>query len=151
MNKNANSLNRLMSILPAPGSRSSPANGLETLCKIFLETSDLVKRDRAIRKYAKQREDFNTLVENNFAMLTAEVEQALVKLATGYTVTEKTVKTTSRGRFAEEKTRTVPPNQKAVEFYLTNKKAAQYSASPKADNDSEGVIAELMEAFKNVK
>jgi hypothetical protein len=34
---------------------------------------------------------------------------------------------------------------------LTNKKAAQYSLSPKAADDSEGVIGELMEALKNVK
>lgn len=121
------------------------------MCKIFLETSDPAKRERAVRKYVSKQNDFNKLIEDNSGMFASEIEQALIKLATGYTVVDKTIKTTSKGRFTEEKTRTVSPNQRAVEFYLTNNKPAHYSAAPKSGAESEGVLGELMEALKNVK
>jgi len=151
MKNKSQSLNRLSSLLPASESSNSPVSGLEILCKIFLETTDPVKRERAVRKFIKQRGDFNALIENNFAMLITETEQALLKMSVGYEVTEKTIKTTSRGRFIEERTRYIPSNQKAAEFILTNIKPKKYSASPKLEENNEGLIEELMEAFKNVR
>lgn len=127
-------------------------NSFKRLCEIFLANPEPKKRERALRKYINNHRQLQSLIENNEDLLAFGVEQALIKLATGYTVTERRIKTTNRGRFTEEVEREVPPNPKAVEFFLTNAKPDKYSQKPEANSaNSEGRINELLEALKNVK
>lgn len=49
-------------------------------------------------------------------------------------------------------TREVPPNQSAVEFFLTNKAGDTYRKTPVAmSDDGAGKLDAILEAMKNVK
>ena len=82
-------------------------------------------------------------------LLTAEVEQALLRAATGYTVTDRTIKYVNGVKTVETKERHIPPSQPAIEFYLINKKGEDYSRNGGGSGNADGALADILEALKN--
>lgn len=68
-----------------------------------------------------------------------QVVNALHKIATGYKYDEKTIHTTQRGQRTMSKeittTKEVPPNVKAIEYWLNNKKSYEF----KKDTDTKAI------------
>lgn len=125
-------------------------SGVKMLVEAYVNNPDLKKRERAVRKVVRQRGEIKELLEGNAPLVTSEIEQALVEMATGYTAEESVTRLVNGRKSVEKRVRQIPPNQKAIEFYLTNK--ADYSNSPeRKSEDGSGKIAEIMEALKNVK
>lgn len=89
------------------------------------------------------------MLSENSELITAEVEQALIRAATGYTVTEHKTKFVNGVKTVETIEKHIAPSQAAIEFYLINKKSEDYSKTGGASGDSEGKISEIMEALKN--
>ncbi|MCM1055878.1 MAG: hypothetical protein NC394_10205 [Bacteroides sp.] len=79
----------------------------------------------------------------------SEVEASLYKKAVGGTVTE-TVKRIGNGRVhVETRVKQLPPDQRAIEYFLNNRAADKWSGSPKGDDGrNDGKLAELMEGLK---
>ena len=127
-------------------------NGFKRLCEAYISTGDERQRERAIRKIIRQETGLAEMLRQNDAILIATAERALAELAIGCTVTERRVKTTPQGRTVEEVTKQLPPNQTALEFFLTNRNPQQYSRNPEPKSgDGDGRMAELIEVLKNVK
>lgn len=107
------------------------------------------QRKKAVAEVLAQNSELRKLLNENSKLLVSQVERSLVKQATGYTVTE-TTKRISGGRvFTETKTKQVPPNQKAIEYFLNNRAADKWSGSPNGEDD--GALAKLDEILKGVK
>lgn len=127
-------------------------NGFKRLCAAYISTGDERQRERAIRKIIRQETGLAEMLRQNDAILIADAERALADLALGCTITERRVKTTPQGRTVEEVTKQLPPNQAALEFFLTNRNAEKYSKNPEPESgDGEGRIAELVEVLRSVK
>ncbi|MBD5130878.1 MAG: hypothetical protein HDT43_13290 [Ruminococcaceae bacterium] len=128
---------------------SSSASALQQLVEAFLSTNNPAKRAKRIAEVKSRCDGIAELFAENSELLTAEVEQALIRAATGYTVTEKKVKFVNGVRTVETVEKHIPPSNAAMEFYLINKKPGEYSRTGGVSGDGEGKIAEILEALKN--
>lgn len=109
---------------------------------------DLVKD---LAEYEKKRlqSDLNS-GEDSPEKRVAEVEKSLYKKAVGGTVTETTKKISNGRVHSETKIKQVPPDQRAIEYFLNNRAADKWKNNPAAeDNNDNGKIAELMEGLKD--
>lgn len=126
-------------------------NAVQSLVECYLNTSES-KRQKAIKQIIDRSEGIRQLIADNPELVRADVEQALIRAATGYTVTERRERIVGGRRTVEVITREVPPNQAAVEFFLTNKAGDSYSKTPVAmSDDGAGKLDAILEAMKNVK
>ena len=126
----------------------SGLNGIDELVQCGL-ISDPKQRKKAVAEILESNSEIRKLIDSNPKLLTSEVERALLKIATGYTVTD-TTKRISNGRVLMEfKERHIPPNQKAIEYWLNNRAADKWSSSPDSGNDD--ALAKLDEILKGVK
>lgn len=126
----------------------SGLNGIDELVQCGL-ISDPKQRKKAVAEILESNAELRKLMDSNPKLLTSEVERALLKIATGYTVTD-TTKRISNGRVLMEfKERHIPPNQKAIEYWLNNRAADKWSSSPDSGNDD--ALAKLDEILKGVK
>lgn len=128
---------------------TAPTSAVQQLVEAFLSTSNPAKRQKRIAEIKSRCEGINELLSENSELLTAEVEQALIRAATGYTVTEQTVKIVNGVKTVETREKHILPSQAAMEFYLINKKSEDYSKTGGSSGDSEGKITEIVEAFRN--
>lgn len=128
---------------------SSSASALQQLVEAFLSTNNPAKRAKKIAEIKSRCTGISEMLSENFELLTAEVEQALVRAATGYTVTEHKTKFVNGVKTVETVERHIPPSQTAIEFYLINKKPGDYSKTGGISGDGDGKIAEIVEALKN--
>ena len=126
-------------------------NAVQSLVECYLNTSES-KRQKAIQQIIDRSEGVRQLIADNPELVRADVEQALIRAATGYTVTERRERIDGERKTVEIITREVPPNQSAVEFFLTNKAGDAYSKTPVAmSDDGAGKLDAILEAVKNVK
>ena len=88
-------------------------------------------------------------MSRNSELLTAEVEQALLRAATGYTVTEHSIKYVNGVKTTETRERHIAPSQPAIEFFLINKKGGDYSRNGGSSGNADGALADILEALKN--
>lgn len=128
---------------------ASSTSAVQQLVEAFLSTNNPDRRAKKIAEIKTQHSGIAAMLEENADLLTAEVEQALIRAATGYTVTERKVKLVNGIKTVETIEKHIAPSQAAIEFYLVNKKSEDYSKAGGAAGDSEGKIAEIMEALKN--
>lgn len=127
----------------------APTSAVQQLVEAFLSTNNHAKREKKIAEIKSRATELNEMLGKNSELLTAEVEQALLRAATGYTVTEKKVRIVNGLKTVETVEKIIPPSQAAIEFYLTNKKPHDYSRNGATSNASEGSVNEILEAFKN--
>lgn len=92
-------------------------NAVQSLVECYLNTSES-KRQKAIQQIIDRSEGVRQLIADNPELVRADVEQALIRAATGYTVTERRERIVGGRKTVEIITREVPPNQSAVEFSL---------------------------------
>ncbi len=128
---------------------TAPTSAVQQLVEAFLSTNNPAKRQKRIAEIKSRCTELNELLADNSELLTAEVEQALIRAATGYTVTEQTVKLVNGVKTVETREKHILPSQAAMEFYLINKKGEDYSKTGGSSGNSEGKIAEIVEAFRN--
>ena len=128
---------------------TAPASAVQQLVEAFLSTKNEAKRAKKIAEIKSRCEGVNELLSQNSELLTAEVEQALIRAATGYTVTEQSTKIVNGVKTVETKERHILPSQAAIEFYLINKKGEEFSKTGGASSDNEGALAQILEAVKN--
>lgn len=128
---------------------SSSASALQQLVEAFLSTNNPAKRAKKIAEVKSRHSDIDEMLKDNSELLAAEVEQALIRAATGYTVTEKKVRCVNGVKTVETVEKHIPPSNAAMEFYLINKKPGEYSRTGGVSGDGEGKITEILEALKN--
>ena len=114
-----------------------------------MSTNNPTKRAKKIAEIKSRSEGLNSLLEENSELVTAEIEQALYRAATGYTVTERRIKYVNGVKTVETFEKNILPSQAAIEFYLINKKPADYSRMGGVSGDGEGKVEEILEAIKN--
>lgn len=127
----------------------SSASAVQQLVEAFLSTNNPAKRAKKIAEIKSRCTGISEMLSENSELLTAEVEQALIRAATGYTVTEHKTKFINGVKTVETVEKHIAPSQAAIEFYLVNKKPDSYSKSGGISGDGEGKIAEILEALKN--
>lgn len=127
----------------------SSTSAVQQLVEAFLSTNNPAKRAKKIAEIKSRCTGISEMLSENSELLTAEVEQALVRAATGYTVTEHKTKFVNGVKTVETVEKHIAPSQAAIEFYLINKKPDSYSKSGGISGDGEGKIAEILEALKN--
>lgn len=120
-------------------------SAVQQLVEAYLSTNNEAKRAKKIAEIKSRCGGLNELLSQNSELLTAEVEQALLRAATGYTVTDRTIKYVN----VETKERHIPPSQPAIEFYLINKKGEDYSRNGGGSGNADGALADILEALKN--
>lgn len=126
----------------------SGLNSIDELVQCCL-IPDQKQRKKAVADIVESNTELRKLMDSNPKLLTSEVERALLRIATGYTVTD-TTKRISNGRvFMEYKERHIPPKQKAIEYWLNNRAADKWSSSP--DSGDDDALAKLDEILKGVK
>lgn len=128
---------------------TSSTSAVQQLVEAFLSTNNPAKRAKKISEIKSRCDGIAEMLEENSELLTAEVEQALIRAATGYTVTEHKTKYVNGVKTVETIEKHIAPSQAAIEFYLINKKSEDYSKTGGTTGDSEGRIAEILEALKN--
>ena len=128
---------------------STSTSAVQQLVEAFLSTTNPTKRAKRISEIKSRCVGIAEMLEENSELLTAEVEQALIRAATGYTVTEHKTKFVNGVKTIETIEKHIAPSQAAIEFYLVNKKPEDYSKTGGTTGDSEGKIAEILEALKN--
>lgn len=128
---------------------STSTSVLQELVEAFLSTNNPEKRDKKISEIKTRHIGVAEMLEENSELLTAEVEQALIRAATGYIVVEHKTKFVNGVKTVETIEKHIAPSQAAIEFYLINKKSEDYSKTGGASGDSEGRISEILEAIKN--
>lgn len=128
---------------------SAPTSAVQQLVEAFLSTNNPTKRAKKIAEIKSRSEGLNSLLEENSELVTAEIEQALYRAATGYTVTERKIKYVNGVKTVETFEKNILPSQAAIEFYLINKKPADYSRMGGVSGDGEGKVEEILEAIKN--
>lgn len=126
----------------------SDLNSVDALVSCCL-IPDIKQRKKAVTEIVEKNAELRTLLDSNPKLLVSQVEQSLMKLATGYTATETTKRISNNRVFTETKTKQVPPNQKAIEYFLNNRAADKWSGSP--DSDDNEALAKLDEILKGVK
>lgn len=127
----------------------SSTSAVQQLVEAFLSTNNPAKRAKKIAEIKSRYIGVAQMLEENSELLTAEVEQALIRAATGYTVTEHKTKYVNGVKTVETVEKHIAPSQAAIEFYLVNKKPDSYSKSGGISGDGDGKIAEILEALKN--
>ena len=128
---------------------SSSSSAVQQLVEAFLSTKNPDRRAKKIAEIKTQHSGIAAMLEENADLLTAEVEQALIRAATGYTVTEKKVKFVNGVKTVETVEKHIAPSQAAIEFYLVNKKSEAYSKAGGVTDNGEGKLAEIVEALRN--
>ncbi len=128
---------------------SAPTSAVQQLVEAFLSTSNPAKRAKRIAEIKSRAEGLNAMLEENSGLITAEIEQALYRAATGYTVVEHKTKYVNGIKTVETVEKNIAPSQAAIEFYLINKKPADYSRTGGVSGESEGRVEEILEAIKN--
>lgn len=128
---------------------STSTSALQELVEAFLSTDNPAKRAKKIAEVKSRRGGIDEMLKDNSELLAAEVEQALIRAAMGYTVTEKKVKFVNGVKTVETVEKHIPPSNAAMEFYLINKKPEAYSRTGGVSGDGEGKITEILEALKN--
>lgn len=129
--------------------KNTSTSAVQELVEAFLSTHNPEKRAKKIAEIKSRYSGVAEMLEDNSELLTAEVEQALIRAATGYTVMEHKTKFVNGVKTVETIEKHIAPSQAAIEFYLINKKSEEYSRTGGTSGDSEGKIAEIMEALKN--
>lgn len=124
-------------------------SAVQQLVEAYLSTNNEAKRAKKISEIKSRCGGLNELLSQNSELLTAEVEQALMRAATGYTVTDRTVRCVNGVKTVETKEHHIPPSQVAIEFYLINKKSGDYSRNGGGSGNSDGALADILEALKN--
>ncbi len=128
---------------------STSTSAVQQLVEAFLSTANPTKRAKRISEIKSRFDSIEKLLSENSELLTAEVEQALIRAATGYTVTEHKTKFINGVKTVETIEKHIPPSNSAIEFYLINKKPGDYSRTGGVSGDGEGKIEEILEALKN--
>ena len=128
---------------------STSTSVVQQLVEAFLSTNNPTKRAKRIAEIKSRCVGIAEMLEENSQLLTAEVEQALIRSATGYTVVEHKTKFVNGVKTVETIEKHIAPSQAAMEFYLINKKSEDYSKTGGTTGDVEGKIAEILEALKN--
>lgn len=128
---------------------SVPTSAVQQLVEAFLSTNNPAKRAKKISEIKSRCGGIAELLSENSELLAAEVEQALIRAATGYTVTEKKIRYVNGVKTVETLEKHIPPSNAAIEFYLINKKPGDYSKSGGSSGDGEGKVAEILEALRN--
>lgn len=128
---------------------STSTSAVQQLVEAFLSTANPAKRAKRISEIKSRYDGIEKLLEENSELLTAEVEQALIRAATGYTVTEHKTKFINGVKTVETIEKHILPSNAAIEFYLINKKPENYSRTGGVSGDGEGKIEEILEALKN--
>lgn len=129
--------------------KNTSTSAVQQLVEAFLSTNNPAKRAKKIAEIKSRCTGISEMLSENYELLTAEVEQALIRAATGYTVTEHKTKFVNGVKTVETVEKHIAPSQAAIEFYLVNKKPDSYSKSGGISGDGEGKIAEILEALKN--
>lgn len=129
--------------------KNSSTSAVQQLVEAFLSTNNPEKRAKKIAEIKSRHDGIAKMFAENSDLLTAEVEQALIRAATGYTVVEHKTKLVNGVKTVETTEKHIAPSQAAIEFYLINKKSDEYSRSGGSPGDSEGRIEEILEAIKN--
>lgn len=127
----------------------SSSSVVQQLVEAFLSTDNPTKRAKKISEVKSRCAGIAELFADNEELLTAEVEQALIRAATGYTATEKKTRIVNGIKTVETVEKHIPPSNAAIEFYLINKKPDDYSKTGGISGDGEGKITEIVEALKN--
>lgn len=128
---------------------STSTSAVQQLVEAFLSTTNPTKRAKRISEIKSRCGGIAEMLQENSELLTAEVEQALIRAATGYTITEKKTRLVNGVKTVETIEKHIASSQAAIEFYLVNKKPGDYSRTGGTTGDSEGRIAEILEALKN--
>ena len=128
---------------------SAPTSAVQQLVEAFLSTNNPAKRAKKIAEIKSRFEGLNAMLEENCELVTAEIEQALYRAATGYTVVEHKTKFVNGVKTVETVEKHIAPSQAAIEFYLINKKPADYSRTGGTSGDGEGRVEEILEAIRN--
>lgn len=128
---------------------STSTSAVQQLVEAFLSTNNPTKRTKKISEIKSRCGGIADLLSENSELLAAEVEQALIRAATGYTVTERKIKYVNGVKTVETLEKHIPPSNAAIEFYLINKKPGDYSKAGGIFDGGEGKVAEILEALKN--
>lgn len=127
-------------------------NAVQSLVNCCLNIQNDNKRQKAIADIVAKSDGVRQLLDGNPELIRSEVEQALIRAATGYTVTERKDRIVNGRRSVEITTKQIPPNQSAMEFYLINCAGDRYSKNPTSTTeDGNGKVDEILEALKNVR
>lgn len=129
--------------------KNTSTSAVQQLVEAYFSTDNPAKRAKKIAEIKSRHDGIAKMFAENSELLTAEVEQALIRAATGYTVVEHKTKFVKGAKTVETIEKHIAPSQAAIEFYLINKKSEDYSRTGGTSGDSEGKIAEIMEALKN--
>ena len=149
-----NALKNIAANMQATENRQSNErfNAIQSIVDSCLNIQNISKRQKAINDIVSRSDEVRQLLADNPELIKSEIEQALYRAATGYTVTETKVKISNGHRITETITKHIPPNQAAIEFYLTNRSGGEYSKNPAVkSDDGEGRLNEILEALRNVK
>ena len=130
-------------------SGNEPTSAVQELVNAFLSTNNPAKRQKRIAEIKSKHEGVAAMLAENSELIASEVEQALYRAATGYTVTERKEKIINGRRCVETTEKHILPSQAAIEFYLINKKPADYSRTGGKTGDGEGKLSEILEALRN--
>lgn len=130
-------------------SGSEPSSAVQQLVDAYFSTNNPAKRQKRIAEIKAKHEGVAAMLAQNSELIASEVEQALYRAATGYTVTERKEKITNGRRSVETTERHILPSQAAIEFFLINRKPADYSRTGGKTSDGEGKLSEILEALKN--
>lgn len=129
--------------------KNTSTSAVQQLVEAFLSTNNPAKRAKKIAEIKSRCTGISEMLSENSELLTAEVEQALIRAATGYTVTEHKTRFVNGVKTVETIEKHIAPSQAAIEFYFINKKSEDYSKTGGVSGDGEGKIAEILEALKN--
>ena len=128
--------------------KNTSKSAVQELVEAFLSTNNPERRAKRIAEIKSRHDGIAKMLAENSELLTAEVEQALIRAATGYSVTEHKVRIVNGVKTVETLEKHIAPSQAAIEFYLINK-SEDYSRSGGTSGDGEGRLAEILEAIKN--
>lgn len=128
---------------------SAPTSAVQQLVEAFLSTDNPAKRQKKIAEIKARSDGINAMLAENSELVTAEIEQALFRAATGYTVTERKTKWVNGVKTVETVEKHILPSQAAIEFYLTNKKSEEFSRKGGSSSGSDGCIDAILEAVRN--
>lgn len=129
--------------------KNTSTSAVQQLVEAFLSTNNPEKRAKKIAEIKSRHDGIAKMFAENSELLTAEVEQALIRAATGYIVTEHKTKFVNGVKTVETVEKHIAPSQAAIEFYLINKKSEDYSRAGGTSGDGEGKLSEILEAIKN--
>ncbi|MGN1119194.1 MAG: hypothetical protein ACI4Q4_02475, partial [Oscillospiraceae bacterium] len=67
-------------------SSNTPSSAVQQLVEAFISTNNPAKRQKKIAEIKARSGELNAMLAENSELITAEIEQALYRAATGYTV-----------------------------------------------------------------